>query len=248
MKIRKYYKSFKNAWLYEISSITSRLSKFGSTFKSRLIWTRYICWDLCQFELYHLHEFYCSFLKALFMGIFRGTANGLAWISKTWNQPPAASLGSLIRSGRAWQTLDTDLWRGGPGWILILTFLSREVGILRDGNAAAKTPCCVWFPAGYVTSTGSLGIQGLWILIRDKENLGMVLCASSADDSTIRIPFLHGCSAGWDHPTEVLHYSCLHRDKIPGSQEGSEAGWGVGIRLREPHERGVKGCEELLHQ
>lgn len=52
MKIRKHYKSFKKAWLYEISSITSRLNSFGSMFKSRLIWTRHICWDLCQLELY----------------------------------------------------------------------------------------------------------------------------------------------------------------------------------------------------
>lgn len=54
------------------------------------------------------------------------------WISpnlkKTWSQPPAAQLGSLTRSGRAWQTLGTDLWRGDPGWILILTLLSLGKG------------------------------------------------------------------------------------------------------------------------
>lgn len=236
MKIRKHYKSFKKVGLYEVSSITSRLNRFGSMLKSRLIWTRHICWDLWQFELYPLHQFYRSFLKALFVSRFRGTANGSVQISKTWSEPPAAQLESLTRSGRAWQTLGTDLWRGDPAWILILILLGLGKREYWELGMLCKDPSLCLISSCLVASTGSLAIHRLLILIRGKENLGMVLCASWADvsdDSRIIIPLLCGCSACWDHPAEVLHYSCLHRDKTPGAPEGSEVGWGVGMSLRE---------------
>lgn len=151
---------------------------------------------------------------------------------KTWNKPAAAHLGSLSRSLRAWQTLGTDLWSGGPGWIVILTFLSLGKRECWGMGMLCKDPLLVLISSCLVTSTGSWGIQSLLILTKGKENLGMVLCASWADDSRITISLLCGCSACWDHPTEVLHCFCLHRDKIPGAPEGSEVRWCAWIRLR----------------
>lgn len=158
-----------------------------------------------------------AFWKLWLGDTFRGTANGSDQpeSEKTWIQPPAAHLGSLIRSVKAWQTLDTDLCSGGPGWILILTFFS--LGKREYWGMGMKDPSLFFISSSLVTSTGSWGIQSLLILTKDKENLGMVLCASWADDSRIIIPFLCGCSACWDHPTEVLHCFYLHRDKIPGA-------------------------------
>lgn len=143
MKIRKYYRSFKKAWLCEISSIISRLNRFGSMFKlleahpNQTHFLRFMSvWALLLMSL--IADFWKLYLLVYLGELCKSFSLNLKSLDSAFSSKPGITdqiSKSLTNSGQS------SVERGSKLNFNFDFTQFREKRILRIGNAA------VWFLA-----------------------------------------------------------------------------------------------------